>query len=47
LPSGIHLAYADYVTLELETDEPYQYFSEHKSKYPPGQAKKQGKKKKW
>jgi hypothetical protein len=35
------------VVLELETDEPYQYFREHKRKYPPGQAKKHGKKKKW
>ena len=52
LPSHIHLAYADYVTLELGTDKPYRYFSEHKRKYPPGQAKKhRGKpgknKKKW
>jgi hypothetical protein len=51
LPSHIHLGYADYVTLELETDRPYEYFSEHKRKYPPGQAKKyggkSGKKNKW
>jgi hypothetical protein len=47
LPAGIHLEYGEYVVLELETDEPYQYFSAHKRKYPPGQAKKQGKKKKW
>jgi len=47
LPSGIHLEYADYVALELETDTPYVYFSEHKKKYPPGQAKKKKHKKKW
>ena len=46
LPAGIHLESADYVVLELETDKPYQYFSDHKRKYPPGQAKKKGKKKK-
>jgi hypothetical protein len=50
LPSGIHLEYADYVALELETGKPYVYFSEHKKKYPPGQLKKnkhKKHKKKW
>lgn len=46
LPSGIHLEYADYVYIELETDKPYEYFGEHRRKYPPGHAKK-GKKSKW
>ena len=46
LPSRIHLAYASYVTLEMETDRPYQNFSEHKKKYPPGQVKKNKKQKK-
>ena len=46
LPGGIHLGYADYVYLELGTDKPYEYFSEHRKKYPPGQAKK-NKKSKW
>lgn len=46
LPSGIHLAYADYVYIELGTDKPYECFSEHKKKYPPGQAKKNKKRKK-
>jgi len=40
LPTTIRLEVAHYVTIELETDKPYQYFSEHKKKYPPGQAKK-------
>jgi hypothetical protein len=50
LPSGIHLEYADYVALELETGKPYVHFSEHKKKYPPGQLKKnkhKKHKKKW
>lgn len=46
LPSGIHISYADYVSIELETDKPYKYFSEHRKKYPPGLAKK-NKKHKW
>jgi len=46
LPSGIHLEYADYVAVELETDKPYVHFSEHKKKYPPGQLKKKKHKKK-
>ena len=40
LPSGIHIEVANYVNIELETDKPYEYFSEHRKKYPPGQAKK-------
>jgi len=47
LPSDVQLEYADYVALELETDKPYDCFSEHKKKYPPGQAKKKKHKKKW
>jgi len=46
LPRGIHLEYASYVTLEMETDKPYEYFSEHTKKYPPGLAKKDKKHKK-
>jgi len=34
------------VTLEMETDKPYEYFSEHTKKYPPGLAKKDKKHKK-
>ncbi|MFQ6079841.1 MAG: hypothetical protein ACE5NJ_12015 [Thermodesulfobacteriota bacterium] len=45
LPSAIRIESADYVTIELKTDKPYEYFAEHKKKYPPGQAKK--KQRKW
>jgi hypothetical protein len=40
LPSGIHIEVAHYVSIELDTDKPYEYFSEHRKKYPPGQARK-------
>ncbi len=46
LPSTIRIESANYVTIELETDKPYKYFTEHKKKYPPGQAKK-NKQHKW
>ncbi len=47
LPSRIHLDYDHYVHLEMKTDKPYKYFADHRSKYPPGQAKRnKGKKKK-
>lgn len=45
LPSAIRIESADYVTIELKTGKPYEYFAEHKKKYPPGQAKK--KQRKW
>jgi hypothetical protein len=43
LPSAIRLESAHYVTIELGTDKPYEYFSEHKKQYPPGQVKKKKK----
>jgi len=47
LPGRIHLDYADYVHLEMKTAKPYEYFADHRAKYPPGQAKKKkGKKRK-
>jgi hypothetical protein len=46
LPSAIRLVSAHYVTIELETDKPYEYFPEHKKQYPPGKMKKK-KKTKW
>lgn len=48
LPNSIHLGSA-YVSLELDTSEPYRYFDEHKEKYPPGKKKKKSnnKEKKW
>lgn len=33
LPSTVVLDSGDYVSLELETDRPYLYYGEHKSKY--------------
>ena len=47
LPSAIRLEFAHYVTIELESDKPYEYFSEHKKQYPPGQVKKKEKPHKW
>ena len=51
LPSGIRIEVEDYVTLEMETDRPYEYHAEVAKRYPPGQQKKMykgnGKKKKW
>ena len=47
LPKEIRLKIGDYVSIEMDTDKPYTYYSEHKRKYPPGQLKKKGKKKKW
>ena len=47
LPKEIHLKIGDYVSIEMNTDKPYIYYSEHKRKYPPGQLKKKGKGKKW
>jgi hypothetical protein len=46
LPRSIHIEYADYVTIEMETGKPYEYFYAHKKAYPPGQAKKNKKHKK-
>lgn len=40
LPVGISIDVSDYVTLEMETDRPYQYHTEVARRYPPGQAKK-------
>jgi hypothetical protein len=33
LPSTVRLDTSNYVSLELETDKPYQYYEEHKVKY--------------
>ena len=46
LPQSIHIQYADYVTIEMDTGKPYEYFSAHKKTYPPGNAKKNKKHKK-
>ena len=49
LPSHIKLS-NDFVTVELETDKPFEHYEEHTEKYPPGQMKKwknNKKNKKW
>ena len=48
LPSNIKLS-NDYVTVNLETDRPYEYYEEHSEKYPPQKKNKKEKKKgnKW
>lgn len=47
LPSGMHLDFDPYVTLEMDTGRPYEYDDEVVKRYPPGQLKKEKKKKKW
>jgi hypothetical protein len=48
LPNQIRIGLGDSVKIELNTDKPYIYHSEHVNKYPPGQLKKKNKKKnKW
>jgi hypothetical protein len=43
LPSGIHVDIGDHVTLEMDTDKPYEFHSHVVKKYPPGQIKKKEK----
>jgi len=43
LPTGIHIALSDHVTLEMDTDKPYKFHSDVIKKYPPGQMKKKKK----
>jgi len=45
LPSQFGIELGGYVSLEIDNDRPYEYYKEHKAKYPPGQAKK--KREKW
>jgi len=40
LPDRIKINVNDYVTLEMDTDQPYQYHTEVIKRYPPGQTKK-------
>jgi len=42
LPHSIDISVGTAVTIDLDIDKPYKHFDEHKVKYPPGQAKKQG-----
>ena len=43
LPSSIEIDADNYITLEMDTDKPYEWDHEVTKKYPPGQLKK----KKW
>ena len=43
LPSTVVLDTSDYVSIELDTDEPYRYYDEHRGKYRgQGHSKKHG-----
>ena len=42
LPADVDIGLRQFVVVSLDTAEPYVHFREHKSKYPPGQLKKQG-----
>ena len=46
LPDSIRVKLGDYVTIDMDDDEPYRDFENHKKKYPPGQMKKMEKGKK-
>jgi hypothetical protein len=45
LPSDIHINFNNYVTLEMDSDRPYEWDHEVIKRYPPGQLKKIKKKK--
>ncbi|MCK4379277.1 MAG: hypothetical protein KAW01_08045 [Deltaproteobacteria bacterium] len=40
LPGGIHIDVGDFVSIELESERPYDRFAEHRQEYPPGKWKK-------
>jgi len=39
LPAGLKTDFGDYVSIELDTDKSYVYYSKHKKQYPPGKTK--------
>jgi hypothetical protein len=43
LPSSIHIDVEEYVSIEMDTDQPYRYHSEVVKKHPPGHHKKKWK----
>lgn len=45
LPSNLHLNFKEYISLEMDTDKPYEWHHEVIKRYPPGQQKKLHKKK--
>ncbi len=40
LPAAIRITVNDFVTLDMDTDRPYEYHNDVVKKYPPGQQKK-------
>jgi len=40
LPGGIHIDVGDFVSIELESERPYDRFAEHRQKYSSGKWKK-------
>jgi len=40
LPDRLSMRVDEHVVLEMDTDEPYTYYNDHKKKYPPGKANK-------
>jgi len=46
LPGRLKVRLGDFVSLELATDRPYDYYDRHRKKYPPGRYKKRHKEKK-
>jgi hypothetical protein len=46
LPSDLQVKLGQYVSIDLDTDRPYLYYDEHKTKYSQGQDHKKGHKKK-
>lgn len=46
LPSDLEVKLGQHVSIDLDTDRPYIYYDEHKTKYSQGQKQKHGNKKK-
>ncbi len=46
LPGDLEVKLGQYVSIDLDTDRPYLYYDEHKTKYSQGQKHKKGHKKK-
>ena len=47
IPVSVRFNVGNYVTVEMDSDKPYEYAHEVEKKYPPGQLKKKDKKKGW
>jgi hypothetical protein len=42
-PSSVHVDVGEYVSLDMDDDEPYRYHSDVVKRYPPGHQKKNSK----